>query len=248
MAGSIFLVTGAGRDIGHSIALKLMSPEAFGIFHYANSGNGAARLLAQLRALGGDGIAVQADLGTSSGVETLIAATLAAIGKRKIDTVVFNAAATAATPVGNSDDAALNAMIAVNLLAPQRLMNKLVGHLSDNASVTAISIAAIRQVFHPDYAFFTATKAGVDVLVKGWAVALGPRGIRVNSVAPGVVDANFRSAMLADPAFRASLEAATALGRSGRPDDIAAVVHFLASEDARWITGQTIDASGGWML
>ena len=107
---------------------------------------------------------------------------------------------------------------------------------------------AMGSVFSPDYAFFFATKAAVDTLVKHWAVALGGRKIRANSVASGVIAVNFRAALLKDPAFRLALERDTALGRAGRVSDVTEVVSFLASKDAQWITGSTIQTSGGWRL
>ncbi len=247
-AGKNFLVTGAGRDIGRAIALALGGPGTLGVIHYANSAEGAESTLAGLRSLGGDGIAIQADLCDEHQVTQFLEDVAAALLGRQLDTLVLNAASTAATPMGDAPIDALKSMLAVNVLAPQRIVDGLSIHLSDGASIVAMSIAAVRQVFSPDFAFFSATKAAVDVLIKGWAVGLGSRGIRANAVAPGVVDVNFRADLLKDPGFRAALVGATALGRPGQIGDVADVVAFLASDKARWVTGQTIDASGGWKL
>lgn len=243
-----YLVTGAGRDIGAAIARRLARPGAFAILHYANSAAGAEDVLATIRKAGADGVTIRADLSRAEETSALAEALRHHLGDRALDALVLNAAATSPSPLGSVDATALESMLAVNVLAPTRLMDALHPRLADGAAVVAMSVAAVRQVFHPHFAAFAATKAAADALVRGWAVALGPRGIRVNSVAPGVVDANFRAELLKDDGFRQTLEAQTALGRAGRPDDIAEVVAFLASRESRWITGQVIDASGGWRL
>lgn len=120
--------------------------------------------------------------------------------------------------------------------------------MSDGGVIVTLSVAATQKIFSPDFAYFSATKAAVDCLVRHWAVALGHRAIRVNAVAPGVIEANFRAQLLQDAAFRQELESATALKRVGQIDDVVDVVEFLASAESRWITGQVIDVSGGWRI
>jgi len=243
-----FLVTGASRDIGRAVAERLGGHGSFGILHQSSAEGGASRTLSAVRETGGDGVVLTADFRDGAAVAKFLDEVEAALGARKLNTLVLNAAFTSPSPIGAADLAALEAMLAVNVLAPQRIVDRLAPHLADNGAIVALSIAAVRQVFSPDFGFFSATKGAVNVLIPAWAVAFGGRGIRVNAVAPGVVDANFRSELLKDDGFRAALEGATALGRPGRIDDIADVVAFLASDDARWITGQVIDSSGGWKL
>jgi 3-oxoacyl-[acyl-carrier protein] reductase len=243
-----FLVTGAGRDIGQAIAVKLARPGSFAILHYHESIEGAQQTLDAVREAGGDGTIIKADLGTLEGISTLANSAIDALNGSMLHAIILNAAATAPAPIGGDDDLALQQMVSVNILGAWRLVNLLSPVIAQNGSVTAITIAAARQVFHPDFGFFTATKAAVESFVKAWAVGFGPRGIRANAVAPGVVEVNFRSELLADPDFRAQLEQVTALGRAGQPHDISDIVAFLVSDNARWITGQVIDASGGWRL
>lgn len=245
---SHYLVTGAGRDIGRAIAVRLAGPGRFAIVHYAHSEAGAADTLRAVRAAGGDGVMLRADLSTLNGIEELIQATDRVLSGRRMDTLVMNAAATAAVVPGAAVDEDLQTLLAVNVLGPVRLMDRMIPRLADGGAVLTLSVAAVRQVFAPEFGFFSATKGAVDVMVRAWAQALGPRGIRVNAIAPGVVDANFRSELLKDPGFRSTLENATALGRAGAPADIAEVAAFLVSDQARWITGQIVDASGGWKL
>lgn len=243
-----YLVTGAGRDIGGAIARKLAAPGSFAILHYAHSETGCRDTLDAVRSGGADGLILGADFTDVAAIQGFIAEARGAMGDRRLDVLVLNSAATAASSLGQANVAELEAMLAVNVLAPKLLMDGLHDRLSERASVIALSVAAVRQVFHPDFAAFAATKAATDVLVKGWAQALGTQGVRVNAVAPGVVEANFRADLLKDAEFRAALEGQTALGRPGRPEDIARVVAFLASDQAAWITGQVLDASGGWRL
>ena len=120
--------------------------------------------------------------------------------------------------------------------------------MSDGGAIITLSVAATQRIFSPDFAYFSATKAAVDCLVRHWAVALGTRGIRVNAIAPGVIEANFRAQLLQDATFRNELELATALKRVGQIDDVVDVVEFLTSAQSRWITGQVIDVSGGWKI
>ena len=246
--GCSYLVTGAGRDIGRAIAVRLGGAGSFAILHYSNSAEGVESALAEIRAGGGNGLTIQADFNERDGIAHFIDQMLAALAGRTLDFAVFNAAVTAATPLGSSQLHDLQSMLTANVLAPQRIMDALAAQISDGGAVIALSIAAVRQVFSPDFGFFSATKAAVDTLVRSWAVALGGRGIRVNAVAPGLIDANFRAELLKDAGFRASIERVTALGRSGRIEDVVDVVEFLLSDKARWITGQIIDASGGWKI
>jgi NAD(P)-dependent dehydrogenase (short-subunit alcohol dehydrogenase family) len=167
---------------------------------------------------------------------------------RQLDIFVSNAAIAAASPLGRTELTDIQAMTAVNLLAPFELINQLAPHMSDGGAIITLSVAATQRIFSPDFAYFSATKASVDCLVRHWAVALGTRGIRVNAIAPGVIEANFRAQLLQDATFRNELELATALKRVGQIDDVVDVVEFLTSAQSRWITGQVIDVSGGWKI
>lgn len=248
MSGKTYLVTGAGRDIGQAIAARLAAPGDYLIAHYSTSDIGARETVATFEAAGGSGIALKADFSDGAAVGQFIEEVGDRLGDRTIDAIVLNAAVTAATPIGNTPVEALEAMLAANVLAPQRIVDGLSPRIADNGAILALSISSIRQVFSPDFAFFSATKAAVDVLIRAWAVAFGDRGIRANSLAPGVTEANFRADLLKDDDFRAGLHAATALGRHGQIADVADAAALLLSKDARWITGQVIDASGGWKL
>lgn len=250
MASRTILVTGAGRDIGRGIAerLGMSGDKNFVIFHCAASRAGAEQALEKVLHSGGNGIVVQADLQESQGAERLASTVVEALAGRQLDIFISNAATTAATPLGDVEPSHIQSMTMVNLLAPFELVNRLATQMAEGGSIITLSVAATQRVFSPDFAFFSATKAAVDCLVKHWAIALGERGIRVNAIAPGVIEANFRAQLLQDLEFRNQLEAATALKRVGQIEDVVDAVEFLTSPQARWITGQVIDVSGGWRL
>jgi 3-oxoacyl-[acyl-carrier protein] reductase len=248
MTNQTIFVTGAGRDIGRQIAERLGKKGNFVIFHYASSQAGAEQALEKVIQTGGNGALVQADLRERQGAETLVNKVVEVLAGRQLDIFVSNAAMAAASPLGQTELTDIQAMTAVNLLAPVEIVNRLSPHLSDGGSVIALSVAATHRIFSPDFAYFSATKAAVDCLVRHWAVSLGTRGIRVNAIAPGVIEANFRAQLLQDDTFRYKLESATALKRIGQIDDVVDVVEFLTSAESRWITGQIIDVSGGWKI
>jgi 3-oxoacyl-[acyl-carrier protein] reductase len=248
MPNQTIFVTGAGRDIGQKIAERLGKKGNFVIFHYASSRVGAEQALEKVIQSGGNGVLLQADLRASQGAETLANKVVEVLAGRQLDVFVSNAAIAAASPLGQSEWADIQAMTAVNILAPFEIVNRLAPHLSDGGAIVVLSVAATQRIFSPDFAYFSATKAAVDCLVRHWAVALGDRGIRVNAIAPGVIEANFRAQLLQDATFRHALESATALKRIGQIDDVVDVVEFLTSAESRWITGQVIDVSGGWKI
>ncbi|MEM9002996.1 MAG: SDR family oxidoreductase [Cyanobacteria bacterium P01_F01_bin.86] len=248
MPNQTIFVTGAGRDIGQSIAQRLGSRQNFVIFHYAASRAGAEQSLAQVIQSGGNGVVIQADLSDRNDAAVLAEKVVEALAGRQLDVFVNNAAIAAASPLGQTDLTDIQAMTNVNLLAPFELVNRLAPHMSNGGAIITLSVAATQRIFSPDFAYFSATKAAVDCLVRHWAVALGHRGIRVNAIAPGVIEANFRAQLLQDPTFRQELESATALKRIGQIDDVVDVAEFLTSVESRWITGQIIDVSGGWKI
>lgn len=220
----------------------------FVIFHCASSRAGAAQALEGVKLTGGDGAVIQADLRESKSAEMLANKVIEVLAGRKLDVFVSNAAIATASPLGQTELTNIQAMTMVNLLAPFELINRLAPHMNDGGAIVTLSVAATQRIFSPDFAYFSATKAAVDCLVRHWAGALGSRGIRVNAIAPGVIEANFRAQLLQNATFRHELESATALKRVGQIDDVVDVVEFLTSAESRWISGQVIDVSGGWKL
>lgn len=245
-----YLVTGAGRDLGRSVAINLAAEGRTILLHTHDHQHLAHETKAAVEARGARAVVLRADFSRPAEVEAFISATREALGTHQLSGLVLNAAVAAATPLegGKESNDALRQMLEVNLLAPDRLMLGLADKLADHSSVVYLSVCSTTKVFSPAFGGFSASKAAADCLVVNWAVALGARGIRVNSIAPGVMDANFRSQLLQDQGFRNSLIEATALKRVATIQDVADAVTLLLTPEARWITGQTIETSGGWKL
>jgi len=213
--------------------------------HYGRSKAEAESVVARVREAGGDADAVQADLAAADGAHRLAAQARAIIGER-LDILVASAGMSKPATIEKTTVEDFDALFAVNVRAPFFLIQQLLPVLLDGSSITLVSSMAARVASEilPAYA---ATKGAVDTLVKQLAFALGPRGIRVNAVAPGVVETAM-SPFTRTEAGRKGTLSMQALKRIAQPDDIAAVVSFLASDDARWVTGDTVRVDGGSRL
>jgi 3-oxoacyl-[acyl-carrier protein] reductase len=238
------LVTGASRGIGRATARALAAAGARVIVHYGNARSEADSLVAEIRAAGGKADAVGADLAAADGPHKLVSQ-LRNLTKR-LDIVVANAGVATAAAIEDQTVEEFDRMFAVNVRAPFFLVQQLLPLLGEGASVVLLSSLAARASVGllPAYA---ATKGAVSTLVKHFAALLGPRGIRVNAVAPGVIDTDMSKFARSEEGRRFTL-GMQAIQRIGQPDDVADVVTFIASDGARWITGETIEASGGSKL
>jgi 3-oxoacyl-[acyl-carrier protein] reductase len=164
----------------------------------------------------------------------------------KLDIVVANAGISGSATIADQTVAAFDSYYAVNVRAPYFLVQQLLPLLHDGSSVILISSLGARSAVG-NLSAYAATKGADDTLVKYFAAALGPQGIRVNAVAPGVIDTDMSNFTKTEEGRKAAL-GMQALKRLGKPDDIADVVAFLASNGARWITGTTIHVDGGSKL
>jgi NAD(P)-dependent dehydrogenase (short-subunit alcohol dehydrogenase family) len=236
------LVTGASRGIGRAAARALASAGARVIVHYGSGSKEAETLVAEIRAAGGKADAVGADLGAPDGAHKLAAEVKKLVGER-LDILVANAGVATPASIEDQTVAEFDRMFAVNVRAPFFLVQQLLPLLGEGSSIVLLSSLAARASVGvlPAYA---ATKGAIDTLVKHFAALLGPRGIRVNAVAPGVIDTDMSSFVRSDEGRDYTLSI-QALQRIGHPDDIADVIAFLASDAARWVTGDTIQAGGG---
>jgi 3-oxoacyl-[acyl-carrier protein] reductase len=236
------LVTGASRGIGRATARTLAAAGARVIVHYGSAAGEAESLVAEIRAAGGKADAVGADLAAPDGAHKLATEVRKLVGER-LDILVANAGVATAASIEDQTVADFDRMFAVNVRAPFFLVQQLLPVLGEGSSVVLLSSLAARASVGllPAY---SATKGAIDTLVKHFGALLGPRGIRVNAVAPGVIDTDMSSFVRSDEGRNYTLSI-QALQRIGHADDVADVIAFLASDASRWVTGDTIQAGGG---
>src|ERR1700693_1051240 len=241
------LVTGASRGIGRATAVALADAEAHVLAHYGRSAQEAKSLVDDIRAKGGRADAIRADLGTPEGA-TLLAKEVRSIVGERLDVLVSKAATIKDHSVEDFDN-----LFATNVRSPFFLLQQLLPVLVEGSNIIVISSLGARAVVgtpdldKPSILAYAATKGALETLVKYWAGILGPRGIRVNAVAPGAIDTDM-SNFLKTEAGRNAVLGIQALKRIGKPEDVADVVAFLASDASRWITGASIPVDGGSKL
>jgi 3-oxoacyl-[acyl-carrier protein] reductase len=245
LSGKTALVTGASRGIGRASALALAKAGAQVLVHYGSGEKAAAAVVAEIRQAGGRAEKVAADLRASDGPHDLAARVRAIVGDR-LDILVANAGISKAATIEEMTVQIFDDLFAVNVRAPYFLVQQLLPTLCKNSSIVLLSSLAAHATVGTLSAY-AATKGAIDTLVKHFASALGDRGIRVNAVAPGVVDTDMSKFARSD-AGRDFTLGIQALKRIAQPDDIAAAVVFLASDESRWITGDTLRVDGGSKL
>jgi len=243
--GKTALVTGASRGIGRAIALALASAGSEVFVHYSRSEPEADAVVAAITQGGGRARKVAADLRLADGPHTL-ARRVRELGGTPLDILVANAGIGRAATIEETTVQDFDDLFAVNVRAPFFLIQQLLPALREGSSITLISSLAARHSVG-NLSAYSATKGAVDTLVKHFAAALGARGIRVNAIAPGVVETDMASFTKTE-AGRAMTLGLQALKRIAQPDDIGGVAAFLASDAARWITGQTLGVDGGSIL
>ncbi|HEY8986270.1 MAG TPA: SDR family oxidoreductase [Streptomyces sp.] len=252
LAGKTALVTGGSRGIGRAIAERLGSDGALVAVHYGRSAAAADEVVETVRAKGGKAFAVHAELGRPGDVEALWESydrqAIEHTGGTDLDILVNNAGITPRGEIGETTVEAFDESVAVNMRAPFFITQQGLTRLRDGGRIINTSSGATRIAL-TDIIAYSMTKGAVDAFTFTLAKALGSRGITVNSVAPGIIDTDINASWLrGDAEAEASAAALSALGRVGRPEDVADIVAFLASDDARWVTGQTVDATGGSQL
>jgi 3-oxoacyl-[acyl-carrier protein] reductase len=245
LANKTALVTGASRGMGRAAAKALAAQGAYVIVHYGRGAAEADAVVADIRATGGRADAVAADLSAPDGAHALAAKVRELVDDR-LDVLVSNAGISKSGPIGELSVSDFDRLFAVNVRAPYFLVQQLLPVLGEGSSVVLLSSLAAHAAVG-ELSAYAATKGAVDTLVKHFAAALGSRGIRVNAVAPGVIDTEMSSFARTDAgqAFTLGIQS---LKRIGHAEDVAPVVAFLASDDARWITGDTLRVDGGSKL
>jgi NAD(P)-dependent dehydrogenase (short-subunit alcohol dehydrogenase family) len=250
LEGKIALVTGASRGIGCAIALRLAADGALVAVHFNRDRAAAQAVVGTITASGGTAFAIAADFIEASAAEQLFVAFDASLRQRgdkpNLDILVNNAGIGSRQPIETVAPVDFERMIAINLRAPFFVMQQALPRLVDGGRIVNISSTAAR-ISYAETPLYAATKAALESLTLSTAKRLGPRGITVNAVAPGATRTDLNP-LARDPDSAKQIASETILGRVGEPEDIAEVVAFLASQQAHWITGQVIEASGGLRL
>jgi 3-oxoacyl-[acyl-carrier protein] reductase len=245
LSGKTALVTGASRGIGRASALALAKAGAQVLVHFSSGAEEAERVVAEIRKGGGRADAVGVDLAAADGPHRLAKRTREIIGDR-LDILIANAGVSKAATIEDTTVEDFDRLFAVNVRAPFFLVQQLLPILHEGSCIVLLSSLGARAAVGALSAY-SATKGPIDTLVKHFAYVLGGHGIRVNAVAPGVVQTDMSNFAKTDAGREYAL-GMQALKRLAQPDDIGGVVAFLVSEEARWITGDIIHVDGGSKL
>jgi 3-oxoacyl-[acyl-carrier protein] reductase len=252
LQGKTALVTGASRGIGRAIALALAEVGAHILVHYGRSAQDAESLVSEIQAKGGRANAISADLGIPDGA-ALLAKQTRSITRDRLDVLVLNAGISKTARIADYTVEDFDNLFATNVRSPFFLVQQLLPVFGEGSNIIVISSLGAHAVVgkpgldNPSLLAYTSTKGALETLVKNWAAILGPLGIRVNAVAPGVIDTDMSNFTKTETG-RETVLGMQALKRIGKPEDVADVVAFLASDAARWITGASIPVDGGSKL
>jgi 3-oxoacyl-[acyl-carrier protein] reductase len=245
LTGKTALVTGASRGIGRAIALALAEAGADVVVNYAGSEAAASEVVRNIEAMGRKAFKLQANVGAAGEAEELVRQTLEAFGR--IDILVNNAGITRDNLIMRMKEEEFDDVINTNLKGVFNCIKAVTRPMMKQRSGRIINISSVVGVLgNPGQANYVAAKAGVIGLTKAAARELASRGITVNCVAPGFIETDMTDKLPEDT--RSSLMAQIPLARLGRPEDIARVVRFLASDDAAYMTGQTLHVDGGMYM
>jgi 3-oxoacyl-[acyl-carrier protein] reductase len=244
LKGKVAIVTGASKGIGAAIAKHLAAEGAAVVVNYASSKEGAERVVADIESSGGKAIVAQANMAKKPEIERLFAQTKKAFGR--LDILVNNAGIYEFSPLEGVTAEHFHKHFDLNVLGLIFASQEAVKHFG-SAGGSIINISSVASTAAPaNTSVYSATKASVDAVTKSLAKELGPRKIRVNAINPGMVETEgVHAAGIIESDFRKEVESKTPLGRIGQSEDIAPAVVFLASEESRWITGETMRVSGG---
>lgn len=245
LAGKVAVVTGASKGIGAGIAKGLAAAGAAVVVNYASSRDGADRVVSEITGQGGRAIAVQGDMSKSADVRRLFEETDKAFGS--LDVLVNNAGVYQFDAIESVTEAEFHRQFNTNVLGPILTIQEAVKRFGPKGG-SVINLGSIGSTATPpNSTVYAASKSALDAVTRVLAKELGPRRIRVNTIAPGGVETEgVHSAGIIGSDFEKQILERTPLGRLGQPGDIAGVAVFLASDASAWVTGERIAASGGW--
>jgi 3-oxoacyl-[acyl-carrier protein] reductase len=243
LTGKVAVVTGGSKGIGAAIAKSLAAAGASVVVNYASSKAGAETVVAAIVAAGGKAVAVGGDVSKAAEAEGIVQAAIKHYGH--LDILVNNSGVYEFSPIEAITEEHFHKHFNVNVLGLLLVTQAAAKHLGEGGSIINIG-SVVSRITPPGSAVYTGTKGAVDAITGVLSRELGPRKIRVNSVNPGMVETEgTHTAGFIGSEFQAGTVTQTPLGRIGQPDDIASIVTFLASDDAGWVTGETLLAGGG---
>ena len=244
LTDQVAVVTGASKGIGAGIAKALAAEGASVVVNYATSRRDADTVVAEITSKGGKAFAIQGDVSKSDDVERLFAGTRDAFGR--VDILVNNAGIYRFAPIETVTEDEFHQHFNINVLGVLLATKEAIKHFTpDGGAIINFSTTVTRNP-PPGTSLYIASKSAIEAMTRVFAKELGPRKIRVNAISPGEVETEgTRSAGIVGSDFEKKMLQQTPLGRVGQPDDIAPVAVFLASDDARWVTGEILAASGG---
>jgi 3-oxoacyl-[acyl-carrier protein] reductase len=241
LTGKVAVVTGASKGIGAAIAKALAAEGASVVVNYASSKEGAEKVVAAIAATGGNAVAMRGDVSKAADAQGLIDAAIQNYGR--LDIVVNNSGIYEFAPLEEITEEAFHKSFNTNVLGPLLVTKAAAKHFIEGASV--INIGSTAPLLRSESTtVYTATKAALDAVTGVLAKEFGPKKIRINSVNPGFTITEGTGSYVGSD-FAAGLIAQVPLGRAAQPDEIASIVVFLASDEARWLTGELVNASGG---
>ncbi|HTF46280.1 MAG TPA: SDR family oxidoreductase [Pseudonocardia sp.] len=247
LTGKTALVTGASRGIGRSIAARLAADGALVAVHYGSNEAAAKDTLAAIRRDGGQAFAVRAELGVDADLDALFAGLADGLAGRPLDILVNNAAITSyAATIDKATQRDYDEAFAVNVRAPLFITQRALPLIRDGGRIINVS-SGVTWLATPEIVY-AMTKGALNVFSRSLAQSQGARGITVNTVSPGITETDMNTWLTEDAEAARRVAEITALGRHGQPVDIADAVAFFASDDARWVTGQTLEVNGGLFL
>lgn len=243
----VAIVTGGGRDIGREVSLKLASEGARVIINFANDSNSADETLGRVLAAGGQAVVHRADVSTATGATSLVEASRAAYGDR-IDILVNLAGGMVQRrPLADLDEAFFDQVMNLNLRSAYLMTRAAVPHMGAGSTIVNFASQAGRDGGGPGASIYATAKGALMTFTRSMAKELGPQGIRVNAVCPGMISTSFHDTFSKDE-VRKFVAGATPLRREGRPEEVAATVAFLVSDEASFLAGVNLDINGGLLF
>jgi 3-oxoacyl-[acyl-carrier protein] reductase len=244
LQNKVAVVTGASKGIGAGIAKSLAAEGAAVIVNYASAKEGAEKVVADIVAAGGKAVAVQGDVSKVADVDRIFAETKNTFGD--VDILVNNAGVYEFSPIETITEEHFHRHFNTNVLGLLLVTQGAVKSFGERGGSVINISSTVTRITPPGSAVYTASKGAVDSITQVLSKELGPKGIRVNAINPGMVETEgAHTAGFIGSDFQKQIETQVPLGRIGQPDDIAPIAVFLASDESGWLTGETLIASGG---